>query len=626
MVLAAYAERLLEGRRVVVFGDSTSGLAEHLVERGARLVHVYDADLGRVAEATTRGASQSISFAPLGEGGIAVRDGAFDIGIIENLAEADDAAGLVRRMRRALAARGIAFIAAPNPEVEARLLPEKSKAGPSYYELYDLAGAEFDEIRMLGQTPFVGYAVAEFSEDGGDEYSIDTAFVPGGAEEPEYYIALASHFPVALDSFCVVQLPAEPLLAQADSDATSQVASLKRQLAAVERKLSEAQRSEVKPDAETKRLLLEANDELARRDAWVAELESRAAIADERADDAEANFERLKLEVSRLKQALHAAKQKEVERSRAEGEDSKQQRELEQRFQRQLREQEQESQNQLQLLKQALADAQHESDDNAKKDQFAARQNEVIRRKLEAADKEVAELKRVLAEAHRELRQHSQAEEQQQEEAAKKKRQQEEQQQQRQQAAAEVETNASLSAEVEQLRAKVEDLLAQLAQNQKQLADAAEQNRDVARDVVTLETQLRERGQEVARLCVDLSKMENFGEQLLRELDEARSPSPEGDEEGSDAGDSPAISGSAPAGATAADTNDLRHKLDALAAANAQHVADLTAARWTIQELESKMQTTGADDAAVSSELQRARAEIQRQSALLQQFRDKAQL
>src|SRR5690606_13981179 len=45
--------------------------------------------------------------------------------------------------------------------------------------------------------------------------------------------------------------------------------------------------------AKLEQLLRDVNDELKRRDEWVAELESRAATADERADAAEAALERL---------------------------------------------------------------------------------------------------------------------------------------------------------------------------------------------------------------------------------------------------------------------------------------------------------------------------------------------
>jgi hypothetical protein len=208
MVIAAYAEHLIEGRRVVVFGDSTSDLPDVLIERGARLVHVYDEDLSRVAEASARGTHKDISFAPLGQSGVLARDGAFDFGVILDVAAFEDGKKVITRLRRALAPRGTAVIATPNAEAGAPLIARGERAaGPSYYDLYEWVTAEFDEVRMLGQLPVSGYAVVDFGAEGEPDFSLDTSFLHNGAEEPDWYLALASHFPVSVDAFTIVQVP-----------------------------------------------------------------------------------------------------------------------------------------------------------------------------------------------------------------------------------------------------------------------------------------------------------------------------------------------------------------------------------------------------------------------------------
>ena len=206
-VLATYVESLVEGRRVVIFGDSTSGLAELLVDRGARIVHVYDPDPTRVAEATVRNTSRSISHAPLPPSGLAARDGAFELGIVDDLNGAGPAHSIVNRMRRALGPRGIALVAIPNPNVQRQLLTVSvpSEGALDYYELYDTLKGEFSHVRMLGQAPFVGYAVVDFAS-GSPDPSLDTSLVPGGAEEPEWFIGVASDVALSLDEFSVVQL------------------------------------------------------------------------------------------------------------------------------------------------------------------------------------------------------------------------------------------------------------------------------------------------------------------------------------------------------------------------------------------------------------------------------------
>src|SRR5580704_8514005 len=46
-VLAVYAESLVAGARVAVFGDASIGLAARLSEQGAHSVHVWDPDSAR---------------------------------------------------------------------------------------------------------------------------------------------------------------------------------------------------------------------------------------------------------------------------------------------------------------------------------------------------------------------------------------------------------------------------------------------------------------------------------------------------------------------------------------------------------------------------------------------------
>lgn len=313
----------------MIFGNALSGLAETLVERGARLVHVYDENPARVAEATARCTLTQLSFAPLGPGGIAARDGAFDVGFIDEISQFATASNVVTRLRRALTARGVAFVSTVNPDkklmyslapegVNPLELTQPSSDKPlSYYDLYDLVTSEFDEVRMVGQTPFVGYALADFSPETDVEFSIDTALVPGGAEEPEFFIAVCSHFPITTESFCVVQMAAETLLgplfsapsrdragsgaAKSDAlDVANKAVSpdaqrLHNQLTETQRLLSSEREARTKAE----QLLANVNLELQHRDAWVAELEKRSTAADERADAAEVALGRLE---TRLKQ------------------------------------------------------------------------------------------------------------------------------------------------------------------------------------------------------------------------------------------------------------------------------------------------------------------------------------
>jgi hypothetical protein len=279
IALAAYAEPLADNKRVLVFGSALGALSLQLMERGARTVHVCDPDAVRVAEATAQNRSSQISFSALADSDLSVRDGAFELSVIENLG-AFNALSILKKAHRALSSRGVAIVACPNPEASFPLLQASNPSATvlDYYALYDAVAAEFEHVRMLGQTPFVGYAIADFSASGEPEPALDTSFVPGGAEEPDLFLALAANHEVRLDEFAVIQLPTRQLL--------SSVAEPKK---------AEASAS-TKVDAR----------EVARLKTWAAELEARASTADERADAVESELDELRAKLEAEEKA-HAA-------------------------------------------------------------------------------------------------------------------------------------------------------------------------------------------------------------------------------------------------------------------------------------------------------------------------------
>jgi hypothetical protein len=305
IALAAYAEPLASNRRVLVFGNALGSLPLQLLERGARSVHVCDPDALRVAEAATRNRSTQISFSSVADSDLSLREGAFELALIDNLS-AYGPLSLIRTARRAVGSRGVAIVACPNAEAAFPLLrtasaPSAAATSLDYYALYDAVAAEFEHVRMLGQTPFVGYAIADFSASGEPEPALDTSFVPGGAEEPDFFIALASNQEVRLDEFAVIQLPTRRLLGSINTPVA--VAPVAPAQPSVNVALSKAH------DAELTRL-----------NQWIKELESRASTADERADHSETELEaeRAKFEAERAKFEAERAKF-EAELARLEG-------------------------------------------------------------------------------------------------------------------------------------------------------------------------------------------------------------------------------------------------------------------------------------------------------------------
>jgi SAM-dependent methyltransferase len=277
--LAAFSEPFVESRRVLVFGSALSAAPRLLIERGARLVQVCDPNPARVEEAAQRLGAPGLTFTTFSDELLQAREGSFDFVLVENLA-AFEARALVARAKRVLAPRGIALFATPNRDSTAPLLPppEPTAAPIDYYALYDLAKGEFEHVRMLGQAPFVGYAVVDFAPEGSPEPTIDSEFVPRGSEEPELFLALASRHRAPATGYVVVQLPMHRVLSRTSASAQSAPAPV-----AVPR----TQR--LQPDLEAK---------LARQETWIVELEARAETADARADAAEERVEALEAELA----------------------------------------------------------------------------------------------------------------------------------------------------------------------------------------------------------------------------------------------------------------------------------------------------------------------------------------
>lgn len=244
IVLAAYAEPVASGRRVLFVGPAVSALPARLLERGARLIHVCDPDPVRVAEATAKNRAKEISFSALADGHFALREGAFDVCIVEDAGITDPVA-LMKKLRRALTPRGVAILASLNPETRVPLLPHRPSGVISldYYALYDAVKTEFEHVRMLGQAPFVGYVIADFAPEGTPEPSLDTAFLPAGAEEPELFIAVASQQPVELEAFAVVQLPYRSVVSGAASNDTEALRRSRAETLELRSKLTEAETS-----------------------------------------------------------------------------------------------------------------------------------------------------------------------------------------------------------------------------------------------------------------------------------------------------------------------------------------------------------------------------------------------
>lgn len=198
--LCVYAEPLVQGKRVLVVGDGSDGIAELLVELGARLVHLYEVDGAR---AQTIAPARGVTVHVLPERDFDVRDGAFDLAIVPDLGAISDRAGVLARLRRIVGRDGAALVAASNPAVRA----PSNDASVDYYELYELVSLQFESVRMIGQVPFGGVALVELGVAEDETNVTVDAQLAGEAAPPEYFVALASQNDASLAEYAIVQLP-----------------------------------------------------------------------------------------------------------------------------------------------------------------------------------------------------------------------------------------------------------------------------------------------------------------------------------------------------------------------------------------------------------------------------------
>jgi hypothetical protein len=315
--LCVYAEPLVVGRRVVVFGDTRRRLGERLLELGARLVHVYDPEPTRAHAAATR-APRGVTVHALPAGDLDVRDGAFDVAIIADVAEVPAAAALLGRVRRLLAPGGAVLVRSAGGEAGAP--GAKARQGTlDYYELYDLLAMQFAHVHMVGQIAWSGVALAELGREGDEpDVTVDTQLVTE-VLPPDAFIAVGSQEDVHLAEYALIQLPSAP---EVDVEATIAHGSERADLAAAQLRASllDAQVEELRARRNSEGAAhadamgaLEA--ELANRITELQLVEGRAVQASTRADRVAAELRTRDDDLARLRdRATLALKELEDER------------------------------------------------------------------------------------------------------------------------------------------------------------------------------------------------------------------------------------------------------------------------------------------------------------------------
>ncbi|WP_437956351.1 hypothetical protein WME76_33640 [Sorangium sp. So ce119] len=645
LVLSAYLEPLVRGRRVAVLGDATIGLADRLLQRGARLVHAYDPDAARVAEMLARSAATRQphpSFAVF-DGDLGVRDGAFDTLIIPDLSIFSEPAEILRRARRLTAASGAAVIASPNPDVGRGLLPAGARRGgaPGYYALYDLVALQFKQVRMIGQAPFVGYTVAEFAPKGEPDVSVDTSILDG-SEEPEWFIAVAGERLPRLDAFAVIELPFAgfPVASagpspEALSEAEGRAARLGGELAEL-RTRHQRDREDAGARAEsavaTAARLAEVEAELEARAARLREVEARAG-------DTHVRAERLAHQIRDMEEELRSQRDR-ATRLTKQLDDEKRLRtkvELELGMIRNRPE---------------IAGARDRLDAaTTELDAARARIAELEARPAAAPDPALAarveELEAAAAATRRELAKAAADRDTARRRAQEGERALEEAQRARREAAAKLdelarerdrleerasrldrenrgleEERSALDARRLLLEARIVELEERVAAQEQRIAEL--EKRDLgeaaAAEIAGLEEALRDRGHVIATLKAQLRESERVGKELVDELGTVFEASAAGRGGPGDAAGGGGPGGVLPGSGQGDAAEALRQQLDALARSAASSEADVRAAGWKIAQLERELaeaRATAGSPQALHDELEQALIAAQAEIAAL---------
>lgn len=268
--LLAFAEPLLDGRRVLVVGDSSDALAERLVDLGARVVHVYDPSPERALAAAPTTSSRTVSVRTLPDGDFEVRDGAFDVAIVPDLAIVPEPSALVVRLRRVLGDAGVAIVSAANGGSGQRF---------DYYELFDLLALQWSDVRMVARLGFHGVAFAELGSEEIDEgvaVHTDLAGTPG---EPEAWVAVASASAVELDRYSIVQLPDVPAPAMDEQSHVAPLAEAVLRANMLGSQLEELRETLVVERERSERLVAELDQERRLRERLASELSQSVQTA-----------------------------------------------------------------------------------------------------------------------------------------------------------------------------------------------------------------------------------------------------------------------------------------------------------------------------------------------------------
>ena len=199
-----YLVDLLPGKRVLEVGCGTGYGAQFLANHGAGRVVAIDRSLRQVTEARARYRQANLEFRCEEPGAVELEDGSFDCIFVPDAVEVLRRRTVLAELRRLLVRQGHLVLCGLSADRRG------APGGASFYEFRDRLERLFSPVRMIAQTPFVGFSLIEYADDGGSPgIELDTSLceLAGGEAEPSDYVAVCGGPNMALRGFTIVQLP-----------------------------------------------------------------------------------------------------------------------------------------------------------------------------------------------------------------------------------------------------------------------------------------------------------------------------------------------------------------------------------------------------------------------------------
>ena len=197
------SEAYCADRRCAVIGPGLCEIPHGLLRAGARSVHHYASDRDRQSVPVRLDRTLLVRDLPAGE--FDVREGAFDLVVVDELAALGDPSAWLGRFRRLLGASGVLVLGATRATGQH---PSDDEGAFSLHELAELLSVQFAWIDLRGLASFHGMLVAPIGAPGGlGEFLVHPLETSRAVVES--FLAIASQKPRAPEPALLLEVPAE---------------------------------------------------------------------------------------------------------------------------------------------------------------------------------------------------------------------------------------------------------------------------------------------------------------------------------------------------------------------------------------------------------------------------------